>query len=379
MDTAMTRIIKANIALMQDPRTLAYSGLLMVGKNSISDDPEVTAQTNGRDVKYGRSFLESLTDAEVRALVLHETKHKMYQHLVIWPHLYKEDGIRANQACDYVINLEISDLDPTRQFLSLPSGGCIDPKYRGMDTFQVYKQLPKGGDGSGSLDQHDWEGAQELSDEDKQALQQAVESAIRTGAMLASKSGVTIDRSFEELMAPSVDWEYQLQEFVMDQCVGKGDSSWRRPSRRWLSQGVYMPSSVQESIEAVVVAIDTSGSIDDGMLRRAVSEVVGVCTAAAVQSLHVIYWDHTIQAHEVYALEDLDSVAQSTKPKGGGGTEFRSVIDYLEELKLVPDVAIVITDMEFSMPSQVPKYPVVWAATQPFQGTVPFGKLITIK
>ena len=94
---AEDRILKAHIALMQDKRTLAYSGIIMVGKTAIRGDID-TAATNGRDVFYGREFVDSLTDQELRGLVLHEAKHKLYQHLFIWQKLFEEDAV-----CDSVL------------------------------------------------------------------------------------------------------------------------------------------------------------------------------------------------------------------------------------------------------------------------------------
>ena len=88
--SAEDRITRAHISLMQDKRTLAYAGLLMIGKVDVSDYIP-TAATNGRDVIYGRDFVDSLTDQEVRGLVLHENKHKMYQHLFVWTKIMNAD------------------------------------------------------------------------------------------------------------------------------------------------------------------------------------------------------------------------------------------------------------------------------------------------
>jgi len=87
---------------------VAYTSLIMVGESKV-DDEEQTARTNGRDIWYGRKFVESLTDNELRGLILHEAKHKMYRHLDTWKHLAKINPIKTNMACDYVINLEIVD------------------------------------------------------------------------------------------------------------------------------------------------------------------------------------------------------------------------------------------------------------------------------
>jgi predicted metal-dependent peptidase len=62
-------------------------------------------------------------------------------------------------------------------------------------------------------------------------------------------------------------------------CRAKDYSTWRRPSKRFLGQDIYMPSTVGESMGDLVVAIDTSGSIGSKELQVFLSEVVSVCSA----------------------------------------------------------------------------------------------------
>ena len=173
MLSAEDRITRAHISLMQNKQTMLYSGLLMVGKVEVKDDCR-TACTNGRDVIYGRGFVQSLTDPELRGLILHETMHKMYQHLFTWKKIHEENHKRANRACDYVINLEIYDLGKESGFIKLPSGGLLNEGFRGLDSGEVFKlleQIEGDDDTDGdSLDEHDWDGAEELSQEDKDQL-----------------------------------------------------------------------------------------------------------------------------------------------------------------------------------------------------------------
>jgi len=114
---------------------------LMIGEKTIDDDIP-TACTNGRDEKYGRAFVDGLTDTELRGLLLHENYHKLYSHLTTWKHLHDIDHMTANMACDYVINLKIMD-DNQDGFAKIPDGGLIDEKYRDMDTAQVFKLIRK--------------------------------------------------------------------------------------------------------------------------------------------------------------------------------------------------------------------------------------------
>jgi predicted metal-dependent peptidase len=155
---AEERLSKAIVAIMGSPKYTALAGVLMLGEKTIDEDVP-TACTNGRDEKYGRAFVDELTDAELRGLVLHENYHKLYSHLTTWRHLYDIDPQLSNVACDYVINLKIMD-DNKDGFATLPEGGLIDEKYRDMDTAQVFNLLRKEQDtqppgGSGGSDSQD--------------------------------------------------------------------------------------------------------------------------------------------------------------------------------------------------------------------------------
>ena len=78
--TAEQRLSKAVYDIINNPKYVALAGVVMVGDRSVSDTVP-TAYTNGRDEVYGRSFIESLNDAELRFLVLHEVYHKLYKLL----------------------------------------------------------------------------------------------------------------------------------------------------------------------------------------------------------------------------------------------------------------------------------------------------------
>ena len=80
--TVEQRLQKAVSDIMMNDKYIALAGLLAIGNRSVSNDIP-TACTNGRDEKYGRAFCESLNDAELRFLILHENYHKLARHLHI--------------------------------------------------------------------------------------------------------------------------------------------------------------------------------------------------------------------------------------------------------------------------------------------------------
>lgn len=353
------RVQKAKISIMRNEKFALFSGVLMVGKTSVDDDAP-TAYTNGRDEVYGREFVKKLRDNELAFVVLHEAMHKAYRHLTTWRKLFDENRTLANAACDYVINLELRDLDPEGKFICMPTYregndrgkpmGLIDEKYRGMNSKQVFDLLKEQhGDGVGEgFDEHDWEGANDLSDEDKEKLARDIDQAMRQGLLaqqkIAGKGTGGLSRELSALLEPKIDWREVLREFVKTTCRAKDTSSWRRPNRRYLSSDTYMPSMIGERVGHLVVAIDTSGSINDTDLRNFLSEVKGIAEEVNPEKVDLLYWDTSVAAHEEYSDSDVSSIITSTKPAGGGGTSPSCITDYLKEKRIEPECCIVLTD-----------------------------------
>mgnify|MGYP003343442213 CR=1 FL=1 len=69
-DKEERRLSKIKIGIMRNPKFALWSGLMTVGKTSITDSVFVpTACTNGRDEFYGREFVKKLDDKIGRAHV----------------------------------------------------------------------------------------------------------------------------------------------------------------------------------------------------------------------------------------------------------------------------------------------------------------------
>lgn len=353
---AERKLSKVKIALMRDPQFALWSGILMVGKTSVVDGLP-TAATNGRDELYGREFVGKLGEKELAFVILHEAMHKAYRHLTTWKKLHEEDHMLANAAMDFVINLELYDLEKNTGKIAFPviDGqrlGLLDEKYRGMNTKQVFDLLKKeyGGKGGGvgdSLDDHDWEGAQEMTPEEKEALEREVDRAIRQGVMAQKKAGLgggNLSRELEEILEPQVNWREVLREYVKSICSGKDASSWRKVNRRFLSSDTYMPTLVSEKVGHLVIGVDTSGSIGGRELSNFLSEVKAIADEVTPDKVDLLYWDGEVAGHEEYDSSTVGSIVDSTKPRGGGGTSPSCVSRYLKDKGIKPECIIMLTD-----------------------------------
>ena len=421
--TAEQRLTKAVVAIMGKDRYVALSGILMIGTRNVVDTPEIikifagrpvfTACTNGRDEKYGREFIELLTDAMLRYLVLHENYHKLYKHLDTWKVLHDENPYLANCSCDYVINLKISN-DNTDGFAVMPVDengkqmGLLDTRFEGMNSGQVFKILkeeaednededgdegggstgdgppqngqPGGGKGTSNgvgnknatpgdgddddddtegsseagtgtggtgFDEHDWDGAESLTESEKRALDRDIDEGIRQGALLAGSTGSgNGEREFGDLLKAQIPYQEVLREFMNENCVGNDLATYRRPNRRFMSivDHVYLPSAYSERIGDVCVEIDNSGSIGDDDLRDFMSEFKFICDTLRPHCVRVLYWDTEVVHTEVYRDEEVAQCIETTRPRYGGGTDVRCVAQYLQEKNIIPQVHIVFTD-----------------------------------
>ena len=416
--TAEQRIERCHVQMMKHKNFCLFSGLFMIGKVSVLDkDLPFTAQTNGLDVMYGRGFVDSLNDKQLAFLILHENMHKAYRHLIVWEKLYKENAILANMACDYVINLQIHDYDQNQEvteFPTTPDGknlGCLDEAYRGMDAHQVFLELVKkhgknagkkkvyvigqgneqgeegDGDGEGlpdGLDEHDWEGAQAMSDQDKEAQAKEVESALRQGSILVGKMGGNVDRNISEMLVPKINWKDALREFVKSVTQGKDQTTWRRLHKRYIASDIIMPSSYDEKVGGIVIGIDTSGSIGTEELTQFLSEVKSICDEVSPEKIDVLYWDTHVASRETYQNNELSNLVESTKPAGGGGTEPACVPKYIHKHDIKGECLLMLTDGY--IPDQEPSnwqigMPVLWCVkgNQNFRNEGVIGKVVHVE
>ncbi len=414
---AERRLELVHVSLMRDKRFAFFAGLFMVGKTTITEMP-ITAMTNGKDATYGRAFVDMLTDKELAFLVLHENMHKCYRHLTTWRALYEKNRSMANQACDFVINLQLRDMDPAESMIAMPRDkqtrkpiGLIDDKYRDMDTKQVFDLLekekkekggkegeksdgagdgePEDGDGeqgdseseSSGLDEHDWEGAQDMSDEGKKELDQEIESALRQGGIYAGKVGGNMLRSVKDMLEPKVDWREVLRRFIRTSLKDRDSPSWRKAHKNYLWQDIILPSIVGKRMKHLVVAMDTSGSVQGDLLASFMGELNKAVTSVKPDRIDILYWDTEVAGHETYK-GSTQSIVSATKPKGGGGTDPDCVPQFIHDKKLdKADAVIMLTDGYMS--SKANKWaglgmPILWCIIGSDSFKIPRGQVVRI-
>jgi predicted metal-dependent peptidase len=198
-------------------------------------------------------------------------------------------------------------------------------------------------------------------------LSQAASRARTMGDLPAG-----LERLVERLLSPRLDWRQLLNRFI--QASARCDYAWMPPNRRYLHQGLYLPSIRSTDLPEVVVVIDTSGSVAPSELDQFAAELSAILETCA-QTVHLLYCDSRVTRAETVGRQDLPL---SLNAHGGGGTDFRPAFDWVERRGIAPLCMIYLTDLACNRFPRPPRYPVLWAHVGEAGPTPPFGDTIAI-
>jgi predicted metal-dependent peptidase len=166
------------------------------------------------------------------------------------------------------------------------------------------------------------------------------------------------------------DWRAILRDFVA--ATTPSDYRWTPPNRRYIASGLYLPSIERRGLGEIVIAVDTSGSIGRLELEQFAGEISAISEEAQPEAIHVVYCDAAVQsAQEFRASEPVQ-----LEPKGGGGTDFCPVFEWVTEKDLAPACLIYLTDLCCDSYPEAPEYPVLWVTDS--RRTARFGDTVRI-
>jgi predicted metal-dependent peptidase len=216
-------------------------------------------------------------------------------------------------------------------------------------------------DGEGSPAEQEQQAA-----EWKVKVAQAAQAAKMMGKMSAG-----LERMVESILQPKVHWSDVLQRFIVKHKTD--DRSFARPNRRFIQQGMYLPSVTGEALGEMAFAIDCSGSIGQEEIDQYAAEILKVQQDHHPQKLHIIYFDSEVCHYDVYEQGEPPVI----KPHGGGGTAFSPVFQYMRDNDINPVACVFLTDLCCNDFGDAPEYPVLWVSTHSDQA--PFGEIVMME
>ena len=343
--TPIQRISAVNIDVMNHKDFCTLSGFVTMGEVHIKPDLP-TAGTNGVDVFYGEEFLLGLTRKQLRFVQLHEALHKGLRHCSDYQDIVKKYPQLSNVAMDYVVNALIEQTDPNHEFIDFTTypDPLIDPKYFNRSFVDVLQDLLKENkDAPDTLDDH-----MALPDGvDKDQLEQDIRDAFNHGDMVQKRLRAGSESANNPLSGLGIkrdtDWRGAMREWVQEICAGDEFSRYVPPNKKFLPLGIIMPSHFAVAAGEVVVACDTSGSMES-VYPVVFGEIANICKQANPERVRILWWDTQVCGEQVFNRGQYDSIAYALKPHGGGGTSPACVVRYIESKGYRPTGVIWLTD-----------------------------------
>lgn len=370
---------------------------------AIFTDQVPIAATDGANLILNpEKFFEFNLDERV-FIVAHEILHCILNHCSLALPMRRSGKVRFTDGTELpydqelmniAMDLVINDTLIHDKIGKFPTCGMHDPKIATRaDTFmdsyrKVWKEAEKNGGGAcnlpgnkGGFDTIMDPGAGQGKDP-QQATQDRSQTAWDTAVAAAAASAkaqgklpAALERLLTEIIEPQVAWQDHIRAFFARK-VGGGGYNWRKPDRRLIQRDIYAPERAGNGCGMIVVAIDTSGSINQKILDVFFGEMRGIIDDVRPQLIHVVWCDAMV--HKVDTVENAMDI-DGLKPAGGGGTRFEPVFEWIAEQSLAPDALVYLTDGLGSFPKDAPAYPVVWGALKGYNVKYPFGEVVEIE
>ena len=379
-----------------------------------------TTATDAKSLYYNRDYIESLTFEQTKFVLAHEALHCALAHFARREHRHRR---RWDIACDLAINppLVADGLQPA-------PGAIVMDGFADMAAEEIYPYIQENSEQE-PHDQHIYDDEQKpdslqrgapppqdkerdrgakprdeqsqratpdehepprtgtgtdpqqqgapqpppLSATEREALSQQWQQRLAGAAqqaMQAGKFGGSVARLVEHLLTPQLPWRMLLARYLTS--MARNDYNFLRPSRR---EGNAILPGLRSSHIELVVALDTSGSIDSDEMQEFLSEANAIKGQVGARiTLHAC--DETLAPDGPWVFEPWEELRLPESLQGGGGTRFTPVFDWVARLDRQPDLLVYFTDAKGEFPGQEPSYPVLWLVKG--KGTVPWGQRIQL-
>ena len=402
-------IMQSRIKLMLSQPYLASAIARFPVVNAADQDWCDTLATDGYYIYVNPDFCKSFSSDQIAFLFAHEVMHCVLGHI---DRKDRRDAAIWNMAIDFATNLLLVEFG-----LSMPDEGLYDHRYRGMTSEDIYDALISGktspsptgvsGDGeedsgnsdgesgdshgslsraAGGIDHHlapeDLRGrsirAQEYPTlEERKRIRIALTKEMKS--KLRGTAAGLMNSEIKKATISEIPWRVLLSRFFTG--LRKDDYRLMPPNKKHIHRGLYLPSMGVPGPDHLIIAVDTSGSMNDEVLARVLGEIDNLRSVTQC-SLTLIQCDAKIQ--DVKQYDEYTAVSFGRyRFYGRGGTSFIPVFEWIKENVFKQfsgvDALIYLTDGFGSFPDKRPPYPVLWIMTEHSQPEVPFGDVIRMQ
>jgi predicted metal-dependent peptidase len=342
-------------------------------------------RSDGKKLEYSSMFLENAQISHLEFVLANGAMHASLAHK-------NRKNNRSGWLWQMATDMAINDM-LVQNGMDLPDGAQYRVRFKGMYAEEIYAELKSDilreednleyeTDDTDDIQNSDKKNQEKQESKEQIQTPEQIQEEILKEQLLAEEAISLLASEFDKGEAPShierffkidnlgkIDWRDELKA-ALDRYF-KDDYTLIPPNKKFLSQGIYLPSTSSQTFRLVIV-VDSSGSIDDELLSEFLSEVNFLMSLVSHYQIELIVCDEKIHSHKTfYSGDNLD-----IEIKGGVGTDFRPVFDFVD--KEFDDVKLLLyfTDLEGVFPRKRPNYEVKWIS--PKEREIPFGSVILL-
>ncbi len=406
--THSTRATAALRALVEADPAMAALSLWCAHRDR---DQTLPAVTEGEAIHYGAAF-EALALHEAMGLAAHHILHVALRHGARMGAMAARmgEGFDAGLwgiAADAIVNealLEAGYALPRPALrltglLAAALGEVKDPRaaLADWDADRLYIRLRAEGEGATSRAKAHAASqgyAADLTPAPAEAEPEKTEADWRQHVTRAMEAGRIAGRGFgmvgrgmADLPAPRTPWEVILRGLVTRALLPLPRASHRRPGRAFLAMDAqaratggpapaFQPGLARAApVPRLVLALDTSSSVDDARMALFLSEIMGIARRVTAE-IHLVAFDEAPEAPRRLDLATWRTQVPALTFRRGGGTAFGPAL--AAAAALGPAIILVLTDLEGD-PGPDPRRPVIWAVPDD-KGIAPppFGRVLSL-
>jgi predicted metal-dependent peptidase len=351
------KFVKSRVKLLK--KSPFFGTILLHTQYELTNAIE-TAATDGITLLINEEWMCSQTEDNFNGVLLHETLHMALCHIERTRDL--EDMMLANIAADIVVNGIIKD-----NKISLPKEALFDDDLKHLGVREIYSILKDKQDkdknyisdkyGDGKVNEclkPDEDGPAEGKVSNKSKWENIINKAKTIAKMKqAGVKGSGMARIFKELLDPTINWKDALYKYVT-----QSRADFEGYDRRFIHDGLYIDDVGGNKVH-IAAFVDTSGSVDEGLLQNFLSELFFAINSTRGTTGYLYYFD--TELYPQGNIEDLDS---PPKPVGLGGTSFVPIMAELNKISAenayTNTLGIIYTDGYAPMTWKEPDTSLLW-------------------
>ena len=375
----MTADILLTKAKSQLTSKYPYFGMLASRLKHEAKEEIRSYASNGVRFLYNPSFVENCSVEELSFVLTNCVMHHILAHQ---QRKLKRKGFLWQLATDFAINNLLF-----KNGIKIPNGANFDKKYKNMYAEEIYEALKKERIEAGldAFEESENEKNQEEQEQNKFSKVRNIEENLderdeeqweyaqalaKEVATRKSLMPLGFERLAKKVEAKNIDWKFELYNAINRHM--RNNYAFMPPNKKHLYRGFALPSLTSDTL-SLIVAIDTSGSIQEEILGAFVEEFKTIMQNFPAVNIELLIADAKIQG--VYSFRNAQDIDFALR--GGGGTDYRPVFDYIDANFPMSSMLLYFTDGDGIFPRIPPSYEVLWALSNK-KDRIPFGRSIVI-